>query len=104
MSHQAILRKAGEDILKKTGSDAVYAPNDGPVVSCSVHIAHDLDRQPSGYSGQVYGPGIKLKALLHILGQRPKRGETFTVGETTYQVEDTHESVIFVVCNEKEHS
>jgi hypothetical protein len=105
VSHQAILRKAGEDILKMAGADAVYTPNDGPDVPCRVHIDHDLDRQPSGYSGQIYGSGIMLKTLLHILGKRPERGETFTVGETTYHVDDTHKSNgIFVVCTVREAS
>jgi hypothetical protein len=105
MSHQAILRKAGEDILNTAGADAVYTPNDGPEVPCRVHVLNDMDRQPSGYGGQIYGPGIALKALSHVLGKRPERGETFAVGEMTYQVEDTRESNgIFVVCSVREHS
>lgn len=105
MSHQTILRKAGEDILNASGVDAIYTPNIGPEVACKVHISRDLDRQPSGYSGQIYGPGLRLKALLHILGKCPERGETFTTAETVYQVDDTAENNgVFVVCTVRETS
>lgn len=104
-SHEAVLRKAGEDILKMTGTDAVYKPNDGPEIPCRIHISHDLGRQPSGYSGQVYGPGITIKALFNVLGKDPEQGETFEVGETIYRVEDTPENNrIFVMCTVREIS
>lgn len=106
MTYRATLQKAGEDILNMTtDTDAIYTPNDGPEISCRVRVGHNLDLQPSGYGGQVYGPGITIKALFHILGKEPERGEAFAVGETTYQVEDTRENNgIFIVCSVREVS
>jgi len=99
----AIFRRAGEDILTANAVDAVYTPDDGPDIPCRVHISRDPDRQPSGYGGQIYGPGLRLKALLHVLGKPPERGETFTVGDTAYKVEDTPgNNGIFITCTVRE--
>jgi hypothetical protein len=86
------LLKAGEDIMSKLGQPATYRPGNGDPVSCTVHLDEDLKITPDNFDLQAYHPTKTIEALLHEIGQIPKKahgstpGDTFEIGSYSYEV------------------
>jgi hypothetical protein len=83
---------AGERIMAKWGQAATYRPGNGEPVSCTVHLDEDLKITPENFDLQAYHPTKTIEALLHEIGQIPKKahgstpGDTFEIGSYSYEV------------------
>jgi hypothetical protein len=71
------------------GTSAVYTPAIGAAVPCRVVLTR---REPDAFSGS--GPGRRTSGWEAMLpctglqGFRPARGETLTIGDVDYQIEE----------------
>ena len=84
---ETIFDAAAVDIFNALGRDAVYQPASGDPVSLKVNIEQAVALQPDGYEARVYAEGDVLEYLLADAGKEADRGETFTIGSTTWTVQ-----------------
>lgn len=82
----AAIQAAGERIMESLGNSAVYYPDNGDPVDCTVHLDEDIKISPEGFELQVYQPTKTIEALYHEIGQIPKKGERFVIGSYSYTV------------------
>jgi len=87
MGASDIISQAASDIAQEW-DDATYRPMSGTSladVSCKAWVHKILQMQPAGLDAQAWEQGIAITALYSQVG-RPKRGDLFIVGSSTYEV------------------
>ncbi len=84
-------------IFDKLGTPATYVPNE-PVdaISCTVVVQSGTGLMPMDTQAQFWGDETHLFCLVDECGE-PDRGETFTVGSTTYTVDEVLDNNSYVV-------
>ena len=71
------------------GTDAVYTRASAPGIAVRVSLSHPSDQMPGLGAVGVRAGSITADVLASQLGGLvPKRGDTLTIGATTYRVED----------------
>jgi hypothetical protein len=83
-------------IFDKLGTSAIYTPSAGDAVSCTVVVQSGTGLMPMDTQAQFWGDETHLFCLVDECGE-PDRGETFTVGSTTYTVDEVLDNNSYVV-------
>lgn len=89
-------QSAAEVIFDKLGTAATYTPSAGDAVSCTVVVQQGTGLMPMDTQAQFWGDETHLFCLVDECGE-PDRGETFTVGATTYTVDEVLDNNSYVV-------
>jgi hypothetical protein len=88
-----VLNNALIDIFGSAlGEDGTYNPAGGTPVSCRLIVNRNVLMQPDGMTAMIYEKGTTIEAMLSVIGQEPNRGDTFTVGATTYTVQSIEQN------------
>ena len=83
---ETAMQAAAENVMAKFGKSANYKPGNGEPVSCTVHLDEDVKMTPDGLQYQVVQPKKTIEALLHEIGQVPKKGDVFEIESYAYTV------------------
>ena len=92
----SVFQSAADAIFAKLGTSATYTPSAGDAVSCSVVVQSGTGLMPMDTQAQFFGAETHLFCLVDECGE-PDRGETFTVGGTTYTVDEVLDNNSYVV-------
>ena len=80
------------DIFAAIGQAAVFTPAAGSEVSLYVNVETEHFADPGGYQAQVAGTVTEIEYLIADIGRVAVIGETFTVGATTYTIQQEIEN------------
>ena len=80
------------DVFAILGTAAVFTPAAGSEVSLYVNVETEHFADPGGYQAQVAGTVTEIEYLIADIGRVAVIGETFTVGATTYTVQQEIEN------------
>lgn len=91
MDFRTAMTRAAAKFYTRHGKPAVWTPAAGSAVDCHVFINFDVVLQP-GTDAQVWERGTTIEGLLSETITAPSRGDSFTVEETTYTVQELIEN------------
>jgi len=90
MSLADAFRKGVDAIYAKAGVSATYTDRAGATSSVVVIIEHSLGQY--GDQAEVVGASAVITVRTSDMASRPRKGDTFAVGATTYTVADVQGS------------
>jgi hypothetical protein len=76
---------AVDEVYATLGVEATYTDRDGATQCLTAIIEHDL--QQFGNVADIAGKTAVVSVRVSELAERPRRGETYTVGTTVYTVD-----------------
>jgi len=79
-----------EVIFDSIGVPGTFSPATGDDVSLQVAVNREVVQQ--GFDATAWTSETTIEAILTDLPHEPNRGETFTVGDTTYTVREVMEN------------
>ena len=80
------------DVFATLGTAAVFTPAAGSEVSLYIGIEVEHFADPGGYQAQVAGTVTEIEYIISDIGRVAVIGETFTVGATTYTIQQEIEN------------